>query len=309
MFKGIKKLRVLLGILVSLFIGNSLITTVQASSYTPKKLTVQFVPSVDAGSIESKAKPLEKLLSQQLGIPVQVSVSTNFNTIVEAMGSKKVDVGFLPPDAYVVAHKQNHDKVILQALRYGSNNSGTKEGKKLVNYYRSQIFVKKNSKIKSIKDLKGKTIAVQDTTSSAGWIYPAVEMYQHGVNINKNKIKTVQVKGHDQGVLSVYNGDTDASFAFKKARLIVQKDTPDIMQKVVPIYTTAKIPNDTVTVRGDMSPKWQNKIANALIKISKTKKGHKIISEVYSHEGYVRSKDSNFNIIRKYDKIAQKINR
>lgn len=309
MFNGIKKLRVLLGILVGLFIGNSLITTVQASSYTPKKLTVQFVPSVDAGNIESKAKPLEKLLSQQLGIPVQVSVSTNFNTIVEAMGSKKVDVGFLPSDAYVVAHKQNHDKVILQALRYGSNNSGTKESKKLVNYYRAQIFVKKNSKIKSLKDLKGKTIAVQDTTSSSGWIYPAVEMYQHGININKNKIKTVQVKGHDQGILSVYNGDTDAAFAYQKAQLVAQKDTPGIAQKVVPIYTTAKIPNDTVTVRGDMSPKWQNKVANALIKISKTKKGHKIISEVYSHEGYVRSKDSNFNIIRKYDKIAQKINK
>ncbi|MBA1395052.1 phosphate/phosphite/phosphonate ABC transporter substrate-binding protein, partial [Lactobacillus sp. XV13L] len=87
-----------------------------------------------------------------------------------------------------------------------------------------------------------------------------------------------------------------------------QKDTPDVMKKVVPIYTTAKIPNDTITVRGDMSPKWQQKIASAFIKIAKTKKGHKIISDVYSHEGYVRSKDSNFNIIRKYDKIAQKIN-
>ena len=39
--------------------------------------------------LKQKAKPLEKLLSKKLDIPVKVSVSTNYNTIVEAMKSKK----------------------------------------------------------------------------------------------------------------------------------------------------------------------------------------------------------------------------
>ena len=57
--------------------------------YKPKELTVQFVPSQNADTLEAKAKPLEKLLSKKLDIPVKVSVSTNYNTIVEAMKSKK----------------------------------------------------------------------------------------------------------------------------------------------------------------------------------------------------------------------------
>lgn len=275
-----------------------------SAGYTPKKLSVEFVPSSNAGTIEAKAKPLEGLLKKQLGIPVTVSVSTDYNTIVEAMGSKKVDVGFLPPDAYVLAHKQYHDKVLLQAERFGVKEPNDQATKEMVNYYRSQILVRKDSGIKSIKDLKGKKIAVQDTTSTAGWIFPAVEMMEHGVNINKNGIKTVQVKGHDQGVLSVYNKNTDAAFVFQGARNLVKKDVPNIMKDVVPIYTTGKIPNDTITVRGDMSAKWQKKIAEAFKAIAKTKKGHAIISAVYSHEGYADSKDSNFDIIRDYDKKA-----
>ncbi|MCI1553493.1 MAG: phosphate/phosphite/phosphonate ABC transporter substrate-binding protein [Levilactobacillus sp.] len=278
-------------------------------AYTPKKLTVEFVPSSNAGTIEAKAKPLEGLLKKELGIPVTVSVSTDYNTIVEAMGSKKVDVGFLPPDAYVLAHKQYGDKVLLQAQRYGVSEPDDKTTKKLVNYYRSQILVRKDSGIKSIKDLKGKKIAVQDTTSTAGWIYPAVEMLKHGVNINKSGIQTVTVKGHDQGVLSVYNKNTDAAFVFQGARKLVMNDEKDVMSKVVPIYTTAKIPNDTITVRGDMSGKWQKKIATAFKNIAKTKKGHAIISSVYSHEGYVDSKDSNFDIIRQYDKQAKQLDK
>ena len=50
---------------------------------------MQFVPSQNADTLEAKAKPLEKLLSKKLDIPVKVSVSTNYNTIVEAMKSKK----------------------------------------------------------------------------------------------------------------------------------------------------------------------------------------------------------------------------
>ena len=76
-----------------------------SDGYKPKELTVQFVPSQNADKLEAKAKPLEKLLSDKLGIP-KVSVSTNYNTIVEAMKSKKVDVGFLPPTAYTLAHDQ-----------------------------------------------------------------------------------------------------------------------------------------------------------------------------------------------------------
>lgn len=56
--------------------------------YKPKELTVQFVPSQNADTLEAKAKPLENYYLK-LDIPVKVSVSTNYNTIVEAMKSKK----------------------------------------------------------------------------------------------------------------------------------------------------------------------------------------------------------------------------
>ncbi|MGR3741213.1 phosphate/phosphite/phosphonate ABC transporter substrate-binding protein [Companilactobacillus sp. DQM5] len=272
-----------------------------------KELKVQFVPSSQADTMEAKAKPLAKLLSKELGIPVKVSVSTDYNTIVEAMGSKQVDVGLLPPDAYVMAHKQNGTKVLLQAQRYKIVQPGGKNSNELVDKYRSMIVVKKGSNIKSIKDLKGKKIAVQDTTSASGYIFPAVELMNKGININKDGIKTVQVKGHDQGIMSVLNGDTDAAFVFEDARNIVKKDVPDVMNKVEPIYFTKPIPNDTVSVRKDISLEWQKKIQNAFIKIAKTKDGHKIISEIYSHEGYKKSKDSNFDLIRQYSNDAKKL--
>ncbi|WP_125706374.1 phosphate/phosphite/phosphonate ABC transporter substrate-binding protein [Lacticaseibacillus daqingensis] len=271
---------------------------------TPKELNVQFVPSQQANTLEAKAKPLAKLLQKELGLPVKVSVSTDYNSIVEAMKSKQVQVGFLPPDGYVQAHKQGAADVLLQAQRFGVVQPGGKTSDKLVDSYRTEILVKANSGIKSIADLKGKKIAVQEVTSSSGYIWPAAELKAKGVDVAKDAT-LVTVKGHDQGVMAVLNGDTDAAFVWEDARTVVKNDVPDIMTKVVPIYFTKPIPNDTISVQKDLSPAFRKKLAAAFIKIAKSKAGHAIVSDVYGHEGYVTSKDSNFDIVRTYEKRVQ----
>lgn len=272
--------------------------------YTPKSLTIQFVPSQAATKLQARAKPLEKTLSKRLGIPVHVSMSTDYNTVVEAMKSKKVDVGFLPPDGYVLAHKQGAADLLLQAERYGVKQPGGKATNQLVKSYRAEILVKKGSKIKNWKDLKGKSISVQNPTSTAGYVFPVAELKQKGLDVTKD-CKLVTVTGHDQAVLNVLNGDTDAAFVFEDARNIVKKDNPKIMSQVVPIYFTKPIPNDTISVIPSMSKSFRKKLAKAFIAVGKSKEGKKVIESVYSHEGYAYAKDSDFNVIRKYDKIVE----
>ena len=272
--------------------------------YTPKSLTIQFVPSQAATKLQARAKPLEKMLSKRLGIPVHVSMSTDYNTVVEAMKSKKVDVGFLPPDGYVLAHKQGAADLLLQAERYGVKQPGGKATNQLVKSYRAEILVKKGSKIKNWKDLKGKSISVQNPTSTAGYVFPVAELKQKGLDVTKD-CKLVTVTGHDQAVLNVLNGDTDAAFVFEDARNIVKKDNPKIMSQVVPIYFTKPIPNDTISVIPSMSKSFRKKLAKAFIAVGKSKEGKKVIESVYSHEGYAYAKDSDFNVIRKYDKIVE----
>ncbi|MFF2483068.1 phosphate/phosphite/phosphonate ABC transporter substrate-binding protein [Paenibacillus sp. NPDC058071] len=267
--------------------------------YVPEKLTVQFVPSQNADTLEAKAKPLEKLLGDKLGIPVQVSISTDYNTIIEAMASKKVDVGFLPPTAYVLAKEKGAAEVILQAQRFGVQDDTGAPTDQLVDFYKSMIIVKNDSPIQKIEDLKGKKIAYQNVTSSAGFVWPAGKLMEASLDPLKDVVP-VTVKGHDQGVISVLNGDVDAAAIFQDARNIVSKDYPNVFKDTRVLTFTEKIPNDTISVRSDMNPEWSAKLQQAFIDIGQDPEGHKIIKEIYSHEGYVKSEDSIFNIVREY---------
>jgi len=271
----------------------------QPSGYVPETLTVQFVPSQNADTLEAKAKPLEKLLSDKLGIPVKVSVSTDYNVIIEAMASHKVDVGFLPPTAYVLAKDKGAAEVILQAQRFGVQDENGAPTTELVDFYKSMIIVKKDSPIKTVADLKGKKIAYQNVTSSAGFVWPAALLMDNGLDPLKD-VEAVTVKGHDQGVIAVLNGDVDAAAVFQDARNTVKSDYPSVFDDTRVLAFTEGIPNDTVSVRSDMDPAWVEKLQNAFIDIGKDEAGHAIIKDIYTHEGYVKSDDSKFAIVREY---------
>lgn len=271
-----------------------------------KELRIGFVPSQNAETLEARAKPLEGLLKKELGIKVKVTVTTDYNAVVEAMKSKQLEIGFLPPTDYVLAHKQKAANVLLQAQRYGVDPETGKQTSDLVDYYYSGVLVRNDSGIKTVDDLKGKKIGYQAPTSSAGFVWPAVYLKEHGIDALKD-VTPVTLQGHDKGVMGVMDKSIDAAAVFVDARNIVAKEYPNIYKDTHYLFLTEKIPNDTISIRPDISKDWADKIANAFIKIGKDSEGKKIIESIYTHEGYVKSKDSNFDTVRKYQEQVDKI--
>ncbi|WP_336950029.1 phosphate/phosphite/phosphonate ABC transporter substrate-binding protein [Staphylococcus hominis] len=265
--------------------------------YTPKSLTVGFIPSQNAQILNAKVKPLQQLLSNELEVPVKVHIATNYNTMIEGLKSKKIDIAFISPVSYTLAHDAHAADVLLKSKGYLVDNKGN-QTHHLVDYYRSQIVVRKDSNINHLKDLKDKKIALQDVESTSGYIYPLATLMEKG--IKKSDIQIQQVKGHDQGLIALLNHDVEAVATYQDARADLKKDDSDIYQETKVIYRTKKIPNDTISVRNDMSNKWKNKISQAFINISHTKKGKQIISDIYGHQGYEKAKDSDFDTVRKY---------
>ncbi|MEE0434781.1 MAG: PhnD/SsuA/transferrin family substrate-binding protein [Peptococcaceae bacterium] len=82
-------------------------------------LEVQFVPTNNDGSMQAKAEPFADYLSEKLGMDVNVTLATDYSTIVEAMASGQVDLGIMPPAAYVQARDQGAAEAILTSELQG----------------------------------------------------------------------------------------------------------------------------------------------------------------------------------------------
>ncbi len=249
-------------------------------------VVMSFVPSGNTQEIIASGDTLAKMISDKTGLVIKANVGTDFAAVREAMGAGKAHIGWLNTFNYVLAHEKYGIDVALVTVRFGSTS------------YKGQILVRADSGIKSLSDLKGKVMCWVDPNSTSGYIVPRIMLKANGIDPDKDFSKTIEAGSHNNVVTQVYNGDCDAGATYADARSSVEKNLPDVKQKVVVLATTTDIPNDNVSFTKDFPPELRTKIVNALLDISKSDKGKEALNKLYSIAGLEKANDSFYDGFR-----------
>jgi len=247
---------------------------------------MSFVPSGDTQEIIASGDQLAQMIQDKTGLVIKANVGTDFAAVREAMGAKKAHIGWLNTFNYVLAHEKYGVDVALVTVRYGSTS------------YKGQIIVRADSGIKDLQDLKGKVMCWVDPNSTSGYIVPRIMLKANGIDPDKDFAKTIEAGSHNNVVTQVYNGDCDAGATYVDARSSVEKDIPDVKEKVIAIATTAEIPNDNVSFIKDFPAEQRKQIVDALLEISNSEEGKKALNELYSIEGLEPADDSFYDGFR-----------
>lgn len=304
MFKKAKKVllsSILLGSLVGAFYPNQAIVAQEEEA-----LEVQFVPTNNDGSMEARSQPLADFLSEKLGREVNVTLATDYTTIVQAMASGQVDLGIMPPAAYVQARDLGSAEAILTSVlgAYDDETGLPIEGETTASF-QGEILVKSDSDMEELTDLVGKNIATLSPNSASGYIYPVAEMINAGIDVSKDVTLTT-VNDIPSEITAVLNGQQDAAFVFEGARNVFQGAFPDndLMAELKVLYLTeGEIPNDAIAVQPDMDEELRQAIKDAFLSLAETEEGLEIMS-LWSHQGYDEVDESVYDQIKEYTEIA-----
>lgn len=271
-----------------------------------KTLNVQFVPTNNDGSMEAKAKPFADYLTEKLGCKVNVTLATDYSTIVEAMSSGKVDLGIMPPAAYVQARDMGAAKAILtsQLGEYDQETGLPVEGK-MTGTFKGEVLVKADSAIQTLEDLKGKKIATLSPNSASGYIYPVAEMKEAGIDPATDCTLTT-VNDIPSEMTAVLNGQQDACFVFEGARVVFSSkfEGYDLMNDLRVLYLTeGDIPNDAIAVRPDMDDEMKEKIKETFLNMPNDEQGAEAMS-LWGHKGYEEATEEAYDTIKAYTEKA-----
>jgi phosphonate transport system substrate-binding protein len=193
------------------------------------------------------------LISAKLGCPVEVQIGTNYTATIEAMRAGKLDGAEFGPLSYVLAHQVAKAEAVATYAN--------KEGKPDV-YYAS-IVTWPGSGITTLKDVAGKTFAYSDPASTSGHLFPALGLSDAGID-------------PDKGIRAIYAGSHTASFEALRNHKVQagEMNSPEISSaKVAGIYdpkayvtlwTSDPIPQDPITVRGDLPPAFKARFSEVL---------------------------------------------
>lgn len=273
---------------------------------TSKKLTVQFVPTNNDGTMQAKAKPFGEYLSKKLGMQVEVTLATDYSTIVEAMASKQVGLGIMPPAAYVQARNMGVAKALLTSeLGAYDRTTGKPIEGELRGSFKGEVLVKGDSSMSKLEDLKGKKIATLSPNSASGYIYPVAELKKKGVDPTTECTLTT-VNDIPSEMTAVLNGQQDACFVFEGARNVFASkfEGQDLFSALKVLYLTeGDIPNDAIAVLPDTDEQLQKDIKEVFLHMTADQDGKDAMA-LWGHKGYVEADESAYDTMEEYISLA-----
>lgn len=328
-------------IAVAAYFGFAQTGSKSASEKTIKDLKVYFVPSKQPDQIVTMAKPLKGLLIKQLkkeGYDVKnvdIKVGTSYEAAGEALASGTADIGFIPGGTYVMY--QDGAQVLLTATRSDLNknfseankwNDGkeTKAITKQAATYRSLVIAGPSQKGQQLakkinsgekltwEDVNSAKWGLSSTTSSAGYIYPSLWLNKHFNKTVSDLKNTVTVDSYGSGMARLASGQIDILPTYADARrdfadmwTTDYKQSQPIWKETNVIGVSQPIYNDTISVSKKsktMTPEFKKALSKSFIDLAKTKEGKKVIA-IYSHEGYVPVKSSDYDGERNAQKLLK----
>lgn len=252
-------------------------------------LRLGYIPSAEVEDMATTVEPLEEYLSEELGRPVTGEVISSYAGLVEAMANDQADLAFLPAFAFVQAEEQMEIDVLAKAIHDGSDS------------YVAQYVVRADSEIENVSELVNQeqlVWAFQDFSSTSGYLFPAQQLLDLGVDDLDDHFSMIESGAHDSALLQVLDGDADFATTFEDARVRLEGDIPTIFDELRVIGTTDDIPNATLSVREGLPEDIKQQIKESFLAINENEEMLTVMEEVYNWEGFAEASPEDYDIVR-----------
>ncbi|MDO9168346.1 MAG: phosphate/phosphite/phosphonate ABC transporter substrate-binding protein, partial [Methylobacter sp.] len=167
-----------------------------------KGLVMGLIPAENNEEMIQKFEPMRQYLELKTGEPVKVFTATDYSGVIEGMKKGRVDIAWFGPLAYVLAEKEANAEAFAVGVRSDTG----------LSTYRSLFVVPEDSEVKSIADLKGKSVAFVDPASTSGGLIPTYLVKQATGQMPKEFFGEFTYAGsHDAAEMAVKNKSVDAA--------------------------------------------------------------------------------------------------
>ena len=82
-----------------------------------KVLKMGLIPADDAEEMLRDYEPVKEYLSEKLGIPVEIQVTSDYTAAIEAMRAKHIDMAWFGPFSYIIAANVADAEAIVNGVK------------------------------------------------------------------------------------------------------------------------------------------------------------------------------------------------
>jgi phosphonate transport system substrate-binding protein len=252
------------------------------------RLHLVLTPSQKPTDLLAAGADFGKALGLLVGLPVRVTVASDYAAVVEALRNRSADLAWVHPMGYVLANREAKAMIVAKNRWHGTTT------------FTSRIYVRKDSGIKTVEDLRGKTIAFVDPSSTSGYVYPMVLLIQRGLVKNRDPktfFREVVFSGaHDASMKALQNGHVDAMASFDMAREQYLKD-PAEREKIAWVAESPAIPEAGIAARDGLDPAVVARVRSALLQMRGPAYAP-LLKRAYDIDSFEAAEDKEYDPVR-----------
>ena len=272
----------ILNLMMALCLFAGFNTHAMAADANPDVLKVALLPDENASALIKRNQPLKDYLESTLGKEIELIVTTDYSSMIEAMRFGRIDLGYFGPLSYVMA-KSKSDIEPFAAM--------VVDGKPT---YRSIIIANADSGVESYADIKGKKMAYGDRASTSSHLIPKTVLLENAGLKAGDDYEAHFVGSHDSVAVNVANGNAEAGglseviFEHVMDRGLIDRD------KVRVLGYSSEFPQYPWAMRSNLDPELKEKVRNSFLSID----DEEILNNLKA-EGFAAISDSDYDVIRR----------
>ncbi|GJE83075.1 phosphate/phosphite/phosphonate ABC transporter substrate-binding protein [Methylorubrum thiocyanatum] len=257
-----------------------------AQGADPDTLKVALLPDESASTIIQNNQGLKTYLEQGLGKRIELVVTTDYSSMIEAMRFKRIDLAYFGPLSYVLAKSRSPEIEPFAALVSGGKPT-----------YTSYLIANVAAGIARPEDVKGKTVGFGDTASTSSHLIPRALLKNAGLEAGQD-YSFQHLGTHDAVARAVQAGHVQAGGLSKPIfTSLVEKKSID-PAKIKVVAESRPIPNYPWTVRGDLALNLKEKIKAAFLEMKDP-----AILKPFKAESFAPITDADYDVLRETAKL------
>ena len=228
---------------------------IAADSSCPNGGTIRF--GVEPFDAAARLTPIfgkiADILGRKIDCNVQIFITTNYSSEIEAMRNDRLEIGEFGPLGYVLAH----EVAKAEAVATYAGADGTPSS------YTAGIVTWPGSGVTKLEQVAGKTFAYSDPASTSGHLEPAYALKQIGIDPDTG-VRALWAGSHAASFETIRNHKVQAGELNSQQIISAQLAGEYQAADYVELWRSQPIPLDPISIRADLPEPFKSKLVDAL---------------------------------------------
>ncbi len=254
-----------------------------------KTLLIGLIPEQNIFRQIERYEPLAGYLGRKIGVNIQLKVLPLYGNVIDNFNFAGMDGAFLGSFTYALAHM----KLGLEVLARPEDDRG-------VSTYRGIVLVRKDSGIRTVRQMRGNRFAFVDRATSAGYLFPLVYLKRAGVIRPESFFREMYFTGtHEDAIYDVLNRKADIGASKDTVLDRIAAGDPRLREELLVLGRSPAFPENALVVRHGVDESVRVKIRDVLLAMDRDPEGRKILDQFGTHK-FIATDDGDYEVVRQY---------